>query len=520
MSEEKKCYTDSGIEIKKVYHPEDAASLTTEEPGYFPFTRGVQPDMYRGKLWTMRQYAGFSTAEESNKRYHYLLSQGVMGLSVAFDLPTQIGYDSDHALAEGEVGKVGVAIDSLDDIAILFDGIKLEEVSTSMTINATAFILLSFYVAQAKRQGADLKKISGTIQNDILKEYAARGTYIYPPKPSMRIITDIFEWCSKELPKWNTISITGYHIREAGSTAVQEIAFTLSNGKAYVQAALEKGLDINVFGKRLSFFFNAHNNLFEEVAKFRAARRMWAHIMKEMGATDPKAMMLRFHTQTGGSTLTAQQPLNNISRVTVQTLAAVLGGTQSLHTNGYDEALSLPTEEAARIALRTQQIVAFESGAPDTVDPLAGSYYVEALTNEVEQKATELIAKIDAMGGSVSAIEQGFIQDEIARSAYDYQRHIERGEKIIIGVNKFQVKDEASIPVFRIDDSIRDEQTAKLKDLKDKRDAQVVVASLEHIRQRAVDGQNIMPSVVEAVEQYCTLGEIADVLRSVYGEYK
>ena len=520
MSEEKKCYTDSGIEIKKVYHPEDAASLTTEEPGYFPFTRGVQPDMYRGKLWTMRQYAGFSTAEESNKRYHYLLSQGVMGLSVAFDLPTQIGYDSDHALAEGEVGKVGVAIDSLDDIAILFDGIKLEEVSTSMTINATAFILLSFYVAQAKRQGADLKKISGTIQNDILKEYAARGTYIYPPKPSMRIITDIFEWCSKELPKWNTISISGYHIREAGSTAVQEIAFTLSNGKAYVQAALEKGLDINVFGKRLSFFFNAHNNLFEEVAKFRAARRMWAHIMKEMGATDPKAMMLRFHTQTGGSTLTAQQPLNNISRVTVQTLAAVLGGTQSLHTNGYDEALSLPTEEAARIALRTQQIVAFESGAPDTVDPLAGSYYVEALTNEVEQKATELIAKIDAMGGSVSAIEQGFIQDEIARSAYDYQRHIERGEKIIIGVNKFQVKDEASIPVFRIDDSIRDQQSAKLKDLKDKRDAQVVVASLEHIRQRAVDGQNIMPSVVEAVEQYCTLGEIADVLRSVYGEYK
>ena len=520
MSEEKKCYTDSGIEIKKVYHPEDAASLTTEEPGYFPFTRGVQPDMYRGKLWTMRQYAGFSTAEESNKRYHYLLSQGVMGLSVAFDLPTQIGYDSDHALAEGEVGKVGVAIDSLDDIAILFDGIKLEEVSTSMTINATAFILLSFYVAQAKRQGADLKKISGTIQNDILKEYAARGTYIYPPKPSMRIITDIFEWCSKELPKWNTISISGYHIREAGSTAVQEIAFTLSNGKAYVQAALEKGLDINVFGKRLSFFFNAHNNLFEEVAKFRAARRMWAHIMKEMGATDPKAMMLRFHTQTGGSTLTAQQPLNNISRVTVQTLAAVLGGTQSLHTNGYDEALSLPTEEAARIALRTQQIVAFESGAPDTVDPLAGSYYVEALTNEVEQKATELIAKIDAMGGSVSAIEQGFIQDEIARSAYDYQRHIERGEKIIVGVNKFQVKDEASIPVFRIDDSIRDQQSAKLKELKDKRDAQAVVASLEHIRQKAVDGQNITPSVVEAVEQYCTLGEIADVLRSVYGEYK
>ena len=520
MSEEKKRFTDSGIEIKKLYRQEDAASISAEEPGSFPYTRGVQPDMYRGKLWTMRQYAGFSTAEESNKRYHYLLSQGVMGLSVAFDLPTQIGYDSDHALAEGEVGKVGVAIDSLDDIATLFDGIKLEDVSTSMTINATAYILLSFYVAQAKRQGADLKKISGTIQNDILKEYAARGTYIYPPKPSMRIITDIFEWCSRELPKWNTISISGYHIREAGSTAVQEIAFTLSNGKAYVQAALEKGLDINVFGKRLSFFFNAHNNLFEEIAKFRAARRMWALIMKEMGATDPKALMLRFHTQTGGSTLTAQQPLNNISRVTVQTLAAVLGGTQSLHTNGYDEALSLPTEEAARIALRTQQVIAYESGAPDTVDPLAGSYYVEAMTNEVEKRATELIEKIDAMGGSVSAIEQGFIQDEIARSAYDYQRNIERGEKIIVGVNKFQVKDEASIPVFRIDDSIRDQQTAKLKALKDKRNNEAVVVSLEHIRQSVVDGQNLMPSVVEAVEQYCTLGEIANVLRSVYGEYK
>src|SRR5947208_2023188 len=363
--------------------------------------------MYRGRLWTMRQYAGFSTAEESNKRYHYLLSQGVMGLSVAFDLPTQIGYDSDHVLAEGEVGKVGVAIDSLEDIDLLFKGIKLEDVSTSMTINATAFILLAFYAAQAKKQGADLKKISGTVQNDILKEYAARRTYIYPPKPSMKIITDIFEWCSRELPKWNTISISGYHIREAGSTAVQEIAFTLSNGKAYVQAALAKGLDIGVFGKRLSFFFNSHNNLFEEVAKFRAARRMWAYIMKDLGATDPKAMMLRFHTQTGGSTLTAQQPLNNISRVTVQTLAAVLGGTQSLHTNGYDEALSLPTEEAAKIASRTQQVVAFESGVADTADPLAGSYYIETLTNEIEQKAWDLFNKIEAMGGSVPAIEQG-----------------------------------------------------------------------------------------------------------------
>jgi methylmalonyl-CoA mutase N-terminal domain/subunit len=537
---EKKIFTDSGIEIKPLYEADDRQPITdnrrepvgeeatrnkkpetrNEKPGTFPFTRGVQPDMYRGKLWTMRQYAGFSTAEESNRRYHYLLSQGVMGLSVAFDLPTQIGYDSDHELAEGEVGKVGVAIDSLEDIETLFSGIKLEEVSTSMTINATAFILLSFYVAQAKRQGADLKKISGTIQNDILKEYAARGTYIYPPKPSMRIITDIFEWCSHELPKWNTISISGYHIREAGSTAAQEIAFTLSNGKAYVQAALEKGLDINVFGKRLSFFFNAHNHLFEEVAKFRAARRMWAHMMKELGATDPKAMMLRFHTQTGGSTLTAQQPLNNISRVTIQTLAAVLGGTQSLHTNGYDEALSLPTEEAARIALRTQQIVAFESGAPETVDPLAGSYFVEALTDEIEQKALELIAKIDAMGGSVTAIEQGFIQDEIARSAYDYQRKIENGEKIIVGVNKFQVGAEDPIPVFRVDDSIREQQAQKLRTLKSGRNHQEVSRSLETIRRNATDGTNLMPSVIEAVENYCTLGEIADVLRGVFGEYR
>jgi methylmalonyl-CoA mutase N-terminal domain/subunit len=468
----------------------------------------------------MRQYAGFSTAEESNKRYHYLLSQGVMGLSVAFDLPTQIGYDSDHALSEGEVGKVGVAIDSIDDIEALFKGIKLEDVSTSMTINSTAFILLSFYVALAKRQGADLKKLTGTIQNDILKEYAARGTYIYPPKPSMRIITDIFQWCSAELPKWNTISISGYHIREAGSTAVQEIAFTLSNGKAYVQAALEKGLDINVFGKRLSFFFNAHNNLFEEVAKFRAARRMWARIMKDLGATDPKAMMLRFHTQTGGSTLTAQQPLNNIARVTMQTLAAVLGGTQSLHTNGYDEALSLPTEEAARIALRTQQIVAFETGAADTVDPLAGSYYIETLTKEVEEKAWQLIEKIDAMGGSVSAIEQGFIQDEIARSAYQYQRQVENNEKIIVGVNKFQVEQETPIPGFRIDDSIREHQVENLKRLRETRDGSKANTSLETIRQRAIANENLMPSVIEAVENYCTLGEIADVLRGVFGEYK
>jgi methylmalonyl-CoA mutase, N-terminal domain len=525
MATDKKIFTDSGIEIKTIYTQDDVA-LTPPSGGWgalageFPFTRGVQPDMYRGKLWTMRQYAGFSTAEESNKRYHYLLSQGVNGLSVAFDLPTQIGYDSDHSLADGEVGKVGVAINSLEDMETLFKGIKLDEITSSMTINASGFILLAFYIALAKKQGADLKKISGTIQNDILKEYAARGTYIYPPKASMRIITDIFEWCAAEVPKWNTISISGYHIREAGSTAVQEIAFTLSNGKAYVQAALQKGLDINVFGKRLSFFFNAHNNLFEEVAKFRAARRMWAKIMKDLGATDPKAMMLRFHTQTGGSTLTAQQPYNNISRVTVQTLAAVLGGTQSLHTNGYDEALSLPTEAAAAIALRTQQIVAFESGAPDTVDPLAGSYFIESLTNEVEAAALKLIEKIDAMGGSVAAIEQGFMQDEIAKSAYEYQRQIESGEKIIVGVNKFQSEEKNTIPVFKIDEQVQNLQIEKLKALKLKRDNGKVIASLKVLNEKAINGQNLMPAVLAAVENYCTLGEIADELRKVFGEYK
>ena len=517
MATDKKIFTDSGIEIKELYNQ---PVNDPGQPGEFPFTRGVQPDMYRGKMWTMRQYAGFSTAEESNQRYHYLLSQGVNGLSVAVDLPTQIGYDSDHALADGEVGKVGVAIDSLEDMEILFKGIKLDEITSSMTINASGFILLAFYIALAKKQGADLKKISGTIQNDILKEYAARGTYIYPPKASMRIITDIFEWCAAEVPKWNTISISGYHIREAGSTAVQEIAFTLSNGKAYVQAALQKGLDINVFGKRLSFFFNAHNNLFEEVAKFRAARRMWAGMMKELGATDPKAMMLRFHTQTGGSTLTAQQPYNNISRVTLQTLSAVLGGTQSLHTNGYDEALSLPTEAAAAIALRTQQIVAFESGAADTVDPLAGSYFIETLTNEVEAAAWKLISTIDAMGGSVAAIEQGFIQDEIAKSAYEYQRQIENGEKIIVGVNKFQTTEKNKIPGFKIDDQVQTLQVEKLKALKLKRDHDKVAASLKLLNEKAISGDNLMPAVLEAVENYCTLGEIADELRKVFGEYK
>jgi len=516
----KKKFTDSRIEVKEVYTADDLTAISNELPGEFPFTRGVQSDMYRGKLWTMRQYAGFSTAEESNKRYHYLLSQGVNGLSVAFDLPTQIGYDSDHALAEGEVGKVGVAIDSIEDMEALFSGIRLEDITTSMTINSTGFILLAFYIALAKKQGADLTKISGTIQNDILKEYAARGTYIYPPKPSMRIITDIFEWCAKEVPKWNTISISGYHIREAGSTAVQEIAFTLSNGKAYVKAAIDKGMDINIFGKRLSFFFNAHNNLFEEVAKFRAARKMWATIMKELGATDPKAMMLRFHTQTGGATLTAQQPLNNVTRVAIQTLAAVLGGTQSLHTNGYDEALSLPTEEAAGIALRTQQIVAFESGTPDTADPLAGSYFVESLTNEVETNAWKLIEKIDAMGGSVPAIEQGFMQDEIAKSAYEYQRQIESGEKVIVGVNKFQSAEKFITPGFKINDSIRQVQTDQLNALKAKRDHTKVRECLSRINDAAKGTANLMPLVVEAVENLCTLGEISDELRSVFGEYK
>jgi len=513
---EKKIRTDSGIEIQPLYTNPVPMS---EMPGSFPFTRGIHASMYRDKLWTMRQYAGFSTAEASNKRYHYLLSQGVMGLSVAFDLPTQIGYDSDHPMSEGEVGKVGVAIDSLEDMEVLFSGIDLEKVSTSMTINATAYILLALYIALAKKQGADLKKISGTIQNDILKEYAARGTFIYPPQPSMRLITDIFDYCSREVPKWNTISISGYHIREAGANAVQELAFTLSNGKAYLKAALEKGLNINVFAKRLSFFFNAHNHLFEEVAKFRAARNMWAHITQSLGATDPKAQMLRFHTQTGGSTLTAQQPHNNIVRVAVQTLAATLGGTQSLHTNGFDEAISLPTESAARIALRTQQIIGYESGIADTVDPLAGSYYVEALTREVETRAWELIGKIDAMGGSVSAIEQGFIQDEIARSAYQYQKEIETGEKVIVGVNKFTVQEEAHTEVFRIDDSIRKLQSEKLQALRQRRNNDKAHAALAALTAAAGTSANLMPLVVEAVECYCTLGEIADTLRKVWGEY-
>lgn len=512
----KKFTTTSGIEIKEVY---TAASAPMEAPGEFPYTRGIQKDMYRGRLWTMRQYAGFSTAEASNQRYHYLLQQGTMGLSVAFDLPTQIGYDSDHEMSEGEVGKVGVAIDSLKDIEILFDGIELQKITTSMTINATASILLAMYIALAKKQGADIRQISGTIQNDILKEYAARGTYIYPPKSSMRIITDIFEYCSKEVPKWNTISISGYHIREAGSTAVQELAFTLANGKAYLNAALEKGLDINVFAKRLSFFFNCHNNFFEEIAKFRAARRMWAKLTRQLGATDEKAQMLRFHTQTGGSTLTAQQPLNNVIRVTNQAMAAVLGGTQSLHTNGYDEALSLPTEAAAKIALRTQQVIAFESGVADTVDPLAGSYFVEALTDEIEAAAQLYIDKIDAMGGAVQAIENGYIQHEIADAAYQYQLEVEQAARVIVGVNKFTQEKEGISEVFTIDESIRTIQTEKLQQLKAERDNKAVEKALNELMQAARGTDNLMPFILAAVEVYATLGEIANVLRNVFGEY-
>jgi methylmalonyl-CoA mutase, N-terminal domain len=512
---EKKIKTSSGIEIKEIY----TESKSIELPGEFPFTRGIQKDMYRGKMWTMRQYAGFSTASESNKRYHYLLSQGTTGLSVAFDLPTQIGYDSDHMMSEGEVGKVGVAIDSLKDMEILFDGIDLQKVSSSMTINATASILLAMYICLAKKQGADLKQLSGTIQNDILKEYAARGTYIYPPKDSMRLITDVFEYCSKELPKWNTISISGYHIREAGSTAVQELAFTLANGKAYLQAAMQKGLDINVFAKRLSFFFNCHNNFFEEIAKFRAARRMWAKLTQSLGATDPAAQKLRFHTQTGGSTLTAQQPLNNVIRVSNQAMAAVLGGTQSLHTNGYDEALSLPTEAAAKVALRTQQIIAFESGVTDTVDPLAGSYFVEALTDEVEAAAWKYIDIIDSKGGSVTAIEEGYIQNEIASSAYQYQNEIESGESILVGVNKYIDAEGLKPEGFRVDDSIRKVQVDKLIQLRAERDTLAVDNALLELTNSVKSGLNTMPFIIKAVEAYATLGEIADTFRKEFGEY-
>ncbi len=516
--------TTSGIKIKRAYTPLDVDPEAYLDkvglPGEYPFTRGVQPTMYRGRFWTMRQYAGFGTAEQTNKRYHYLLEQGQTGLSVAFDLPTQIGYDSDHELAEGEVGKVGVAIDSLRDMEILFDGIPLDRVSTSMTINSTAAILLAMYMAVAEKQGVPPDKLRGTIQNDILKEYVARGTYIFPPEPSLKIITDIIAFCKEHVPAWNTMSISGYHIREAGSTAVQEVAFTLANAIAYVQAAVDKGLDVDEFAGRLSFFFNCHNNLLEEVAKFRAARRLWARIMKErFGAKKPRSMMLRFHTQTAGCTLTAQQPDNNVVRVTIQALAAVLGGTQSLHTNSRDEALCLPTEDSVRIALRTQQIIAYESGVADTVDPLAGSYAVEALTDEIERRAQEYLDKIDDMGGVIKAIETGYIQKEIADAAYAYQKAVESGDQVVVGVNRFQIEEELPKNILRVDPEVEAYQREKLARVRAERDQAAVDRALEALRRAAVEGANVMPPIFDAVKTYATLGEITDVLRDVYGEY-
>ncbi|MGA7304952.1 MAG: methylmalonyl-CoA mutase family protein [Rhodothermales bacterium] len=509
--------TDSGIPVDPVYEVDPSSC---PPPGVFPFTRGVYEEMYRSRLWTMRQYSGFATAEESNARYRYLLAQGVRGLSVAFDLPTQIGYDSDDPIAEGEVGKVGVAIDSLDDMVRLFDGIDLSEVTTSMTINSTAAILLALYVAAAEQKGIDRKVLGGTIQNDVLKEYAARGTYIYPPGPSMRLVTDIIEWCDHEMPRWNTISISGYHIREAGATAVQELAFTLANGIAYVEAARARGLDVDRFGSRLSFFFNAHNDFFEEIAKFRAARRAWARIMKDrFGASNPKAMQCRFHVQTGGSTLTAQQPDNNIVRVTIQALAAVLGGTQSLHTNGADEALGLPTEEAARTALRTQQIIAHESGSVRTADPLGGSSYVEYLTDEIERRAVDLIGTIDQLGGAVSAIETGFYQREIGRSAYEAQIAIESGEKIVVGVNAYSSEDAVDPNVFRVDESVGRKQTERLREIRSRRNKEVHNQAVARIRSAAESDDNLMPAILDAVTSDVTLGEISNALRSVWGEY-
>ncbi|MCX7026655.1 MAG: methylmalonyl-CoA mutase family protein [Spirochaetes bacterium] len=517
--------TGSDAPVEGLYSPLDLDGQAYLEqiglPGEFPYTRGVQATMYRGRLWTMRQYAGFGTAEESNARYKYLTAQGQTGLSVAFDLPTQIGYDSDHPLSAGEVGKVGVAIDSLADMETLFGGIPLDKVSTSMTINAPAAVLLAMYIAVAEKQGVCADKLDGTIQNDILKEYVARGTYIFPPAPSMRLITDIFAYCSKEVPNWNTISISGYHIREAGSTAIQEVAFTLADGIAYVEAAIKAGLDVDEFGPRLSFFFNAHNDLFEEAAKFRAARRVWAHIMKErFGAKNPKSLMLRFHTQTAGSTLTAQQPENNVVRVTIQALAAVLGGTQSLHTNSRDEALALPTEDSVRIALRTQQILAYESGVAETPDPLAGSYYVESLTNSIEEGVLAYLKRIEDLGGAVKAIEQGFIQQEIQDSAYAWQMEMEKSERIVVGLNRFQVKEGSPKGLLRVDPSVGERQKAKLAALKAGRDAGAVMASLESLKKAAQGPDNLMPPILAAVKAYSTLGEICDVLRGVFGEYR
>ena len=522
--------TLSGLPVDRLYTEENLANWDPESalgyPGEFPFTRGIYPTMYRGRLWTMRQYAGFGSAVESNQRYRYLLSKGQVGLSVAFDLPTQIGMDSDHSLALGEVGKVGVAIDSLEDMEMLFDGIPLEKVSTSMTINATAAILLCLYVAVAKRQGASLQKLSGTVQNDILKEYTARGTYIYPVRPAMRIVTDIFSWCRDHLPKWNTISISGYHIREAGSTAVQEVAFTLADGIAYVQAALDAGLRVDEFAPQLSFFFNAHNDLLEEIAKYRAARRLWAKIMVErFGAKDLRSWMLRFHAQTAGSSLTAQQPENNIVRVAIQALAAILGGCQSLHTNSLDEALALPTEHAALIALRTQQILANETGVANTVDPVAGSYAIESLTNGIEKGALEYIQKVDSMGGMLRAIEAGFVQGEIQKAAYEFQRAVEKKEQIVVGVNDFVApssgeNEDCAIPILRIDAEIERSQIARLNALRARRDSARVQSALAEFQRVAATSENLLPAILAAVEAYATVGEISDALRRVFGEYQ
>ncbi len=517
--------TTSEIEVAPLYTPEDLNGLDYRQrlgyPGEYPYTRGAQASMYRGRLWTMRQYAGYAGAEESNRRYRYLLEQGQTGLSVAFDLPTQIGYDSDHPLSEGEVGRVGVAIDSIEDMEALFRGIPLDKVSTSMTINATAPILLATYVVVARRRGVPLKAISGTIQNDVLKEYIARGTFIFPPKPAMKLVTDTFGYCVQTLPKWNFINVSGYHIREAGADAVQELAFTMANAVAYICAALEAGIDIDQLGPQFAFFFVAHNNLFEEAAKFRAARRMWATLMKErFGARDPRSWVLRFHTQTAGSTLTAQQPENNVVRVALQALAAVLGGTQSLHTCARDEALALPTEESAQIALRTQQIIAYESGAADTVDPLAGSYFVEWLTDELERRAWKEFEKVESLGGSMAAIEAGYMQMQITESAYKYQRRVEQGEQTVVGVNRFAIPEKRSIQILRVDEAIRERQRAKLADLRQRRDSAAVSTSLARLEQIARSGDNVMPSIVDCVEASATLGEICDVLRAVYGEQR
>jgi methylmalonyl-CoA mutase N-terminal domain/subunit len=520
----KKFTTASFTEVKELYMPGDISGNYDEKlgnPGKFPFTRGIQPNMYRGKFWTMRQYAGFGSAKVSNQRYKYLLEQGQSGLSVAFDLPTQIGYDSDDPISFGEVGKVGVAIDSLADMEILFDKIPMDKVSTSMTINAPASILLAMYIAIAEKQGVSRDKISGTVQNDILKEYIARGTYIFPPEPSMRLVTNIFEYCSKEVPRWNTISISGYHIREAGSTAAQEVGFTLANGIAYVEAAIKAGQDVDEFGQRLSFFFNSHNDLLEEISKFRAARRLWAKIMKErFNAKNPKSMMLRFHSQTAGSTLTAQQVDNNIVRVTIQTLAAVLGGTQSLHTNSKDEALALPTEESVRVALRTQQIVAEESGIVNTIDPLGGSYFIEAMTDKIEQEATDYINKIDSLGGMIQSINSGYIQSEIQKAAYQFELALEANEKVVVGVNKYQVVEDEYKNVLKIDMKVQDEQIKFLKKIKAERNTSAVDKNLKLLKQAASGTDNLMPYILDSVRAYATIGEICNALREVFGEYK